>query len=61
VLVARFGQIDGYRCFSLMRASAVVNCQSAFDISIVLPSRDFVDEGLFVWDAAIEALGRKDA
>jgi uncharacterized membrane protein len=29
VLVARFGQIDGYRCFSLMRASAVVNCQSA--------------------------------
>ena len=30
-------------------------------ISIVLPSRDFVDEGLFVRDAAIEALGRKDA
>src|SRR5271157_6661895 len=30
-------------------------------ISIILPSCDFVDEGLFVWDAAIEALGRKDA
>jgi hypothetical protein len=31
------------------------------DISIVLPSRDFVDEGLFSGNAAIEALGRKDA
>ncbi len=28
-LVARFSQIDGYRCLSLIRASAVVNCQSA--------------------------------
>jgi hypothetical protein len=27
-LVARFSQIDGYRCLSLIRASAVVNCQS---------------------------------
>jgi len=26
-------------------------------ISIILPSCDFVDEGLFVRDAAIEALG----
>jgi hypothetical protein len=26
------------------------------DISIILPSRDFVDEGLFVGNAAIEAL-----
>ena len=25
-------------------------------VSIILPSCDFVDEGLFVWDAAIEAL-----
>src|ERR1700730_10115853 len=30
-------------------------------VSILLPSGDFIDEGLFVWDAAIEALGRKDA
>jgi hypothetical protein len=30
-------------------------------ISIILPRCDFIDEGLFVWDAAIEALGRKDA
>ena len=30
-------------------------------ISIIFLSCDFVDEGLFVRDAAIEALGRKDA
>ena len=30
-------------------------------IAIVLPGGDFVDEGLFVGDAAIEALGREDA
>jgi hypothetical protein len=29
VLVARFIQIDGYRCLSLMRASEVVKCQLA--------------------------------
>ena len=29
-LVAQFIQIDGYKCLSLIRASAVVNCQSAF-------------------------------
>jgi hypothetical protein len=29
VLVARFSQIVGYRCLSLIRASLVVNCQSA--------------------------------
>ena len=28
-LVARFNQIDGYRCLSLVRALAVVKCQSA--------------------------------
>src|SRR5271166_5433520 len=28
-LVARFSQIDGYRCLSLMRASGVVKCQLA--------------------------------
>src|SRR5271166_1853742 len=28
-LVARFSQIDAYRCLSLIRASAAVNCQSA--------------------------------
>src|ERR1700737_3611712 len=30
-------------------------------VSILLPSCDFVDEGLFAGDAAIEALGRKNA
>ena len=29
ILVRRFSQIDGYRCLSLIRALAVVNCQSA--------------------------------
>jgi len=28
-IVGRFIQIDGYRCFSLMRAFLVENCQSA--------------------------------
>ena len=27
-------------------------------ISVVLPGGDFVDQGLFVGDAAVEALGR---
>ena len=30
-------------------------------ISILLPGGDFIDQGLFVGDAAIEALGRQDA
>ena len=30
-------------------------------ISLVLPGGDFVDEGLFVGDAAVEALGGEDA
>src|ERR1700675_727040 len=30
-------------------------------IAVVLPSGDFLDEGLSVWNAAVEALGRKDA
>jgi hypothetical protein len=30
-------------------------------VSILLPSGDFINEGLLVWDAAIKALGRKDA
>ena len=29
-------------------------------IAVVLPSGDFLDEGLFVWNAAVEALRRKD-
>src|ERR1035437_9916254 len=29
VLVARFSQIEGYRCLSLIRALGVVNCQLA--------------------------------
>jgi len=30
-------------------------------IAVVLPSGDFFDEGLFVGDPAVEALGRQDA
>ena len=30
-------------------------------IAVVLPGGDFVDEGLFVRNAAVEALGRQDA
>jgi len=30
-------------------------------IAVLLPSGDFLDEDLFVGDAAIEALGREDA
>ena len=30
-------------------------------IAVVLPGGDFIDEGLFVGDAAVEALGRQDA
>jgi hypothetical protein len=31
------------------------------DIAVVLPGGDFVDESLFVGNAAVEALGGKDA
>jgi hypothetical protein len=41
----------GVRCGELPVGLGVV------DVSIVLPSRDLVDEGLFVWDAPLEALG----
>src|SRR6266571_8490277 len=30
-------------------------------VAVVLPGGDFLDEGLFVGNAAVEALGRKDA
>ena len=30
-------------------------------IAVVLPGGDFIDESLFVGDAAVEALGRQDA
>src|SRR5262249_60810003 len=30
-------------------------------IALVLPGVDFVDQGLLVWDAAVEALGGEDA
>ena len=36
-------------------------CLGVVGISIVLPGGDFLDEGLFVGNAAVEALGRKDA
>ena len=31
------------------------------DIAVALPGSDFVDESLFVGNAAVEALGGKDA
>ena len=43
-----------------MRASAVVNCQSALawmGVAIILPCGDFADQGLFVGDASIQTLG----
>jgi hypothetical protein len=45
----------GVHCGELPVGSGVVG------ISIILPRCDFVDEGLFIPDAAIEALGRKDS
>jgi hypothetical protein len=33
-------------------------CHGVSGVSVVLPGRDFVDERLFVGDAAIEALAR---
>src|SRR5258708_2883577 len=36
-------------------------CLGVVGISVLLPGGDFVDEGLFVWNSAVEALGREDA
>ena len=36
-------------------------CLGVTDIAVVLPGGDFVDERLFVGNAAVEALGGKDA
>ena len=33
-------------------------CLGVVGIAGMLPGGDFVDESLFVWDAAVEALGR---
>ena len=60
-LVARFSQIEGYRCLSLVRAffgGELPIGLGVVGIAVVLPSGDFLDEGLFVGNAAIEALGR---
>jgi hypothetical protein len=48
----------GYRCLSLMRASSVVNCQSAgvMGIAVSLPCGDLVDEDLLGGDAPVETL-----
>ncbi len=48
-LVLRVAHIAGYRHFSLMRASAVVNCPSALVCS-------YCDQRVLVGDALIEAL-----
>ena len=45
----------GARCGELPISLGVVG------VLILLPGVDFFDKGLFVGDAAIEALGRKDA
>src|SRR5262249_42793344 len=55
---ARFRQIAGYSCLSLMRAFLVPVGLGVVGIAVVLPGGDFVDEDLFVGNAAIEALGR---
>src|SRR6266436_9806376 len=34
---------------------------SVVGIAVVLPGGDFIDEGLFIGDAAVEALGRQNA
>ena len=47
-----------------MRALGVVKRQFGFGVvrnAVVLPGGDFVDEGLFVGDATVEALGGQDA
>ena len=36
-------------------------CLGVIGVSVVLPSGDFLDEGLFVGNPTIEALGRQDA
>jgi hypothetical protein len=35
-------------------------CLCVIGISVVFPSGDFLDEGLFVWDAAFETLSGED-
>src|SRR5271165_3475364 len=58
-LVARFIQIDGYRCLSLMRASGVVKCQLALAWHCGrAPRQRLPRRGFVCRDAAIEALGR---
>src|SRR5712671_5345816 len=54
-LLARFIQLDGcgWGCEVPVGLGVV-------GIAVLLPSGDFVDQGLFVGDAAIEALGRQD-
>ena len=36
-------------------------CLGVVNIAVVFPGGDFVDEGLFVGDAAVEALGGQNA
>jgi hypothetical protein len=60
-LVARFNQIEGYRCLSLMRAVGVVNCQFALAwLALRSCSQAAISSMrvLIVGDAAIEAPGR---
>ena len=41
-----------------VRGGEVPVCLGVVGIAVALPASDFVDESLFVWDAAVEALGR---
>ena len=43
----------------MIRALGVVKC--FVGVAVVLPGGDFFDEGSFVGDPAVEALGRQDA
>jgi hypothetical protein len=60
-LVARFSQIEGVKVPEFDRC--IWGCEVQIGlcvagIAVVLPSVDFLDEGLFVGNAAVEALGR---
>jgi hypothetical protein len=61
-LVARFNQIEGYRCFEF--DAGVGRCEvpvGVAGIAVVLPGGDFLDQRLLFGNAPIEALGRQDA
>src|SRR5450830_1109617 len=48
-LVARFSQIEGYRCLSLIRALGVVNCQLALVLLALRPCSQTAIPSMKVW------------